>query len=415
MSIEGILPADPPLPAQALAALAWTGTLAFCVSLPLWEAPKNLALGVALAALLGARAWEGRRPAWDGLCWGLSAYAATRLLSALFSGTPAYSLAQVTGELKMAAVYFLFLNLVSNLRRARPVASLLMAATVAALLCAVVRARPSNAMLTLGSVGYGNAVGIFLALSMPLPASILSTAEEDARLRGLAAVALALFAGGMFVSMSRTAILATLVFFAWLVWRAGCRPAKAHLAAILAGLGAALVVIFLMIPAVQYKLLDPIGNLLYTARVRAEIWSGAWQVFLAHPWLGCGPGNYASCPEAVSSVHAVHAHSIYLHALSETGLVGLAGLLAFLLPAWRKLRRLAPVLAAGGAQAYWSAAGGAFLIIVVMGLSEMVLNDEHALLLVCLLGMASGLGRHGAGPEAGPVAAGWRRPFSGSP
>ncbi len=400
MSIEGALPANPPLPPRALGVVALAGLLAFCVSLPLWEAPKNVALGVALAATLAAAAWEGRRPAWDALCWGLSAYAATRLLSALFSAAPAYSLAHVGGAPRMLAVYFLFLNLVTDLRRARLAAGLLMGATMVALLWAMLRHRAPSEMLTLASVGYGNSMGIFLALSIPLPASLLGSRITEARLRALSALALALFVGGLGISLSRTAILAVGVFFIWLVWRAGCRPAKAHLAAILAGLGAAGVAVCLAVPAVRYKLAHPCQNLIYTAGVRLEIWSGAWHIFQAQPWLGCGPGMYSRYAGKACSIFAVHAHSIYLHALSESGLVGLAGLLAVMLLAWWQLRRLAPRLADGPGRPYWLAACGALLIMAVMGLFEMVLTGEHALLLVCLLGMASGLGRYGAGPAA---------------
>jgi O-antigen ligase len=59
-----------------------------------------------------------------------------------------------------------------------------------------------------------------------------------------------------------------------------------------------------------------------------------WRMFLAHPLLGVGPGNYGvAYPQfAVGTwyISRGHAHNYYLHMAAETGLAGLAAYMALL-------------------------------------------------------------------------------------
>jgi O-antigen ligase len=61
---------------------------------------------------------------------------------------------------------------------------------------------------------------------------------------------------------------------------------------------------------------------------RMAHWFAAWNMFVDHPWLGVGIGNYAAAyaqyglrewPESLG-----HAHNFYLNVLAETGVSGLA-------------------------------------------------------------------------------------------
>ena len=67
---------------------------------------------------------------------------------------------------------------------------------------------------------------------------------------------------------------------------------------------------------------------------RLLMWQSAWRMFLDHPVLGVGPGNYARqyqtkyiSPLATEPEQS-HAHSNYLEVLAETGVPGLAAFLA---------------------------------------------------------------------------------------
>jgi O-antigen ligase len=67
---------------------------------------------------------------------------------------------------------------------------------------------------------------------------------------------------------------------------------------------------------------------------RMAHWQAGWYMFLDHPWLGVGAGNYAQAYPSyyVSSwVEPLgHAHNYYLNMLAELGVVG-GGLLLLLL------------------------------------------------------------------------------------
>lgn len=83
---------------------------------------------------------------------------------------------------------------------------------------------------------------------------------------------------------------------------------------------------------------------------RLEVWETAWRIFLEHPWLGYGPGNFQLAfrryvswdfVEIMGNATAVqsHAHSDLLHALATMGVLGGAAYLllgaAMLRTAWK--------------------------------------------------------------------------------
>jgi O-antigen ligase len=82
---------------------------------------------------------------------------------------------------------------------------------------------------------------------------------------------------------------------------------------------------------------------------RLAHWQAAWRMFSRQPWLGVGPGQYATVyPEVALPRWADplgHAHNYYLNVLAEGGLVGLAGYLVFvaaaITAAWRAARHAA--------------------------------------------------------------------------
>jgi putative inorganic carbon (HCO3(-)) transporter len=72
---------------------------------------------------------------------------------------------------------------------------------------------------------------------------------------------------------------------------------------------------------------------------RMAHWQAAWYMFLEHPWLGIGPGNYAALYDQYSLPGWVeplgHAHNYYLNLAAETGLLGLSGFVLTLILAFR--------------------------------------------------------------------------------
>jgi O-antigen ligase len=78
----------------------------------------------------------------------------------------------------------------------------------------------------------------------------------------------------------------------------------------------------------------------------AQLWAG-WQMFLAHPLTGVGPGSYTLAYPAVASspwfASRGHAHNYYIHIAAEAGIIGLIAYLALLSSVlgdlWRALQR----------------------------------------------------------------------------
>jgi O-antigen ligase len=74
---------------------------------------------------------------------------------------------------------------------------------------------------------------------------------------------------------------------------------------------------------------------------RMAHWQAGWYMFLDHPWLGVGAGNYAQAyPDYYVSSWIEplgHAHNYYINMLAELGVVGLGLLVALLAVVYRQL------------------------------------------------------------------------------
>jgi putative inorganic carbon (hco3(-)) transporter len=74
---------------------------------------------------------------------------------------------------------------------------------------------------------------------------------------------------------------------------------------------------------------------------RMAHWQAGWYMFLDHPWLGVGAGNYpAAYPDyfvATWREALGHAHNYYLNILAELGVVGGAVLLVFVVASFTRL------------------------------------------------------------------------------
>ena len=225
-------------------------------------------------------------------------------------------------------------------------------------------------MRAYGTFGQPNPYGGYLGLLLPLaysyalihwrawlrPVGRLTLAER--LLWPLAAGATAVMTAALIMSWSRGALVG-LIAGAGLVLLALARRVWPAL------LGVGLVLL------VTLPLWEPLAPVSYLARLdnttaylgqdlalveidddnfaiieRLAHWDAAWQMFSRHPWLGVGIGQYAVEYPAVALPRwqdpLGHAHNYYLHALAETGLLGLAAhltvLLAAVVMAWRRTR-----------------------------------------------------------------------------
>jgi O-antigen ligase len=385
-----------------------TGLLiAFCVFLPLFEAPKNLAwLGYVGAWLLNrtrARDFGGRWDPWDSL---FAFWIASGYLVAAFSGLKGSELGGAHELARYALLGWMVKRAGYGAKEIRWVLGALVASTVAGLAYGYWRiwsGAGKSGTLQLHSVGHVNHTAIYLAIVLGVCASWLF-ARWQAWAAGRRTVALAVCALGvvsLIVTASRGAVVAGLLLLLilacawWPRWRA---PLIASLAAVTLA-GAALVYFN---PEVMRKqeVNAAAQNVLAN---RDGIWRMAMVAWERYPWFGVGMDNYSLIShelvrawrseagrdyDAARYVRFPHAHNLFVNALAERGAVGFAALAAVLL-AWlvALIRERPRPQDADLAWLAWGGAASAWFVTVGVGMVNTTLHHEHGLLAVLLLGL----------------------------
>lgn len=375
--------------AQALRWLAWGSAALFCLSLPLFEAPKNIALALAFAAVLAAGLMRPSRLRWDAVSLLLLALFLTGLLSGFLSPYRGETMRYSLDLARILAAYWLFLNLVQGEREAGLVLDLLLLSAALALLSSLGSLGRFRG-LSVASLGYGNNVGMYYGMVAATAFALSLTAESVWWRRIWWAATLSLSLAAMaFAALCRSALLAFALFCGLAL---ACSPQRRRglgLVGLLLAVGVAVVVL----PPRGPTELARLGLNTATLRERWQIWQVAGDISWRHPLLGVGPGGFQAAAREVLGREARHffflgnAHSLYLNTLVERGLVGLALLLACFAAALRQLRAARNSLRTPTAQAIWWSGFGAVLVILVIGLLDYPLHHEHGLLMATLLAL----------------------------
>jgi putative inorganic carbon (hco3(-)) transporter len=210
-----------------------------------------------------------------------------------------------------------------------------------------------------GPIGEPNRYAQILLVLLPLSALTFRT-ERSSVLRTLSLFAAALILAGLLLTFSRGTLLAGLVLLAMMAYTRLLKPRQ-----VLVSVLSVSVLVAVFAPGVIARMasLDHLRSLLlrtgYTYQApdssavhRYTLNAATWHVFLDHPILGVGPGHFAeyySIPYAnrvglIETTKKYMAHNLYLETLAETGLIGLACLLAILFVImrglWKERRRL---------------------------------------------------------------------------
>jgi len=195
--------------------------------------------------------------------------------------------------------------------------------------------KAARAKLTLGDmVSNPNALGRMLLL--PLSLAIAGFVDlRGALKRGLAAGCIALITIGIYLCMSRAAIVAMFVMLSVFVYR--LRASRYAVAAMVL-----LLALTLAMPDAFYQRIgsvasgdDPTGS------GRTEIWAITWHSLPNFAFVGAGLNNFARVYEGYigSAAFSGGAHNIYLMVAVELGLVGLVLMLAALFEHFLAARR----------------------------------------------------------------------------
>jgi putative inorganic carbon (hco3(-)) transporter len=212
-----------------------------------------------------------------------------------------------------------------------------------------------GALRAFGHFEQPNPFAGYLTTITPLAVMMTLTSANPARFRWFAAAATLSIAVGIGLSQSRGAWLGATVAAGVLIltWSHGTRKLVIP-GAVLATLAVVAAVSGLLPPAVLDRVAQAIEYFgvfdVRTVQVTPENWAvvermahwqAGWYMFVDHPWIGVGAGNYSEAypayfvgpwPEALW-----HAHNFYLNMLAELGVLGGALLVLMLGLAFRQL------------------------------------------------------------------------------
>lgn len=243
-----------------------------------------------------------------------------------------------------------------------------------------------------GAFGHPNLFGGYLAMLIPLGAAVALSTAMPSQLRVLGAVATVLALPALYFTFGRGAMLGLLA--AATLWLGIIRPKLAF------GLVTAVVVAaVLAMPATLKDRFDP-GTSEGDATLRSDIWLAALDIYDNRPLTGVGIDNFAVAYERLPSTSASasqrrllhqdqllvppHPQNMYLQALSEQGIIGLASLLVFIVAGltatFRASRSPDPFSKTLGV-----AVGIGFLSLLLHGFLEVPLMGEALLPILALL------------------------------
>ncbi|MSQ87919.1 MAG: O-antigen ligase family protein [Betaproteobacteria bacterium] len=389
-----------------------TGLLiAFCLFLPLVEAPKNLAwLGyVAVWLLNRSRAGElgaQFRASWDGWDSLFALWIVTGYLAAAFSGLRGGELSGAHELARYALLGWMVKRGGYSAKEIHWVLGALVLSLVAGLAFGYWRlwsGAGKSGTLQLYSVGHVNHTAIYIAIMFGVCASWLFTCwrawTTGRRVLALAVCLLALVS--LIVTASRGAIGVGLVLLLvlgaawWPRWRAAFIASLAVVALVAASL-----VTFETAVIRKQEVYVATQNVLSG---RDGIWRMALVAWERYPWFGVGMNNYKQIShervrtwraeagkdyDAARYMEYVHAHNLFVNALAERGIVGFAALAAVLLAWFAVLIRRRPRAQDGElAWLVWGGAASAWFVTVMVGMVNTTLHHEHGLLAALLLGL----------------------------
>lgn len=217
---------------------------------------------------------------------------------------------------------------------------------------------PGGASLrVVGSFDQPNPFAGYLNLSLPIALAVALFAH-DPRMRWVAGGASAILLFALYLADSRGALLglaAAVIVIAIVGWR---QERRATLAAAIGVPLVAIAWVTHLIPVhIQERLLAQfrVNDISLTAQLndanfstieRLAHWVAGLRMFLAHPLLGVGAGNYSAAYQwykvAGWDESLGHAHNYYINVAAETGVLGLLAFLAVitaaLYVAWRATR-----------------------------------------------------------------------------
>jgi len=311
------------------------------------------------------------------LFWPFVAYFGALVLSSGVAESLPLSLKELSKWLEFGCLYLVAVNIIHDRRQLQNLALVIIGAAVLEAFHGWYqffrRAGPPSFLIgghflrAYGTFEQPNPYAGYLGLALPIAYSLALTgslrpASPKFRRTILALAAAAIIGVAMLMSMSRGGWLGAAAALSVVTAIRSRRSLMALVAASFLGIILILMGSFSLLPPQLVERVSIVTDYfrLFDAREvtltpenwaivqRMANWQSAWGMFVDHPWLGVGIGNYPVAYQAYALPQwqepAGHAHNYYLNLAAEAGVIGLGTylvmyLVAFLLAA-QILRRL---------------------------------------------------------------------------
>lgn len=382
--------------------------IAFSITLPLVEAPKNILWVVFVVTwFVNRRAtgdWGGRWSAWDSL---LAVWVGIFTIGTFFAGISGEEWKGLRDPLQYITLFWLVQRSSYSPQQIMLILVAITAGTLAGLPAAYWQAfiTHSTPYLELNSVGHSNHTAIYMVLNFGILLGCTLGYWKGFKpiYRSLAVMALALLGVSIILSQSRAAagvmfFLLMLLAFAW--WPRSRKLATALTALMITSIVA---VILISPPVLEEQKRYEKNNALLSTRI--PIWNTAILVWREYPLFGTGARNFSRIteqdikawalgrygsykPDTYQVVGLSHTHNLYITTLTERGIAGLVVVLVVLGVIGWKLLRYRPKK--DDEDIYWVLWAGAFsawFTQISIGLVNTTFHHEHALLTVIIVGL----------------------------
>jgi O-antigen ligase len=246
--------------------------------------------------------------------------------------------------------------------------------------------------------------GVLYQLIVFFSAAALS--RRAAHVRGWVAIAVAAQFGALMFTMTRGAWIAVLAGLA-----ASCIVLRSRALALACAVAFTALALFSSLHARDQGRTIAVGEFAKgepdrNVATRLVLWDMSWEMFLDHPLLGVGMGDYTI--EARRRLEArkvrttVDSHNVFLQVLATRGLVGFVPFAVFFVVLIRSLASIAAASPRGSlARHYAAGALGATVAILAGAITENNVDDSEVFIaLMFLVGVARSA-RHGPREEAG--------------
>jgi len=368
--------------------------------LPLFETWKNVGFGLALFFWL---AWmcvsRDFRVKLYPAGWGHLVFMGAASLSALFAINHFQGLRGVWDIFRYFAVYLLVVNTFKSEKQIRLCIVVLLVSISIGCLWGYTEYyfNPKGLWykyMEIHSLGHANHTATYLAIVLSLCGGLLVTDFRLRRYNFFLSAVMVIVGVALLMTRSRSALIALAIVYCAFIFLMRSWRAKIFLGAF---------ILFLALLALVYPIVQPEWRAIqhewktmlhprdaFTLLInRTQIYSKTLPVIRDHPFFGVGSRNFNFIDhEKYNLVGVDHAHSLYVNAAAELGIVGLSALLGWLASCWVTLNRIRKHRLSNDQYGYWLAAVGALLIIMVSGIVTTTLHTEGAIAFSLVLGIS---------------------------